>query len=260
MNESVTVTLTPADQIKELRAEADAITTQQAAAVADAQAMQQAFDDVDREIKSYIPEYDKLASDTSASHEKLKAIVDRTKQRSGKLVDRVEEIISGYNKTISDKAEAYQKAKTTAADAEQEMRRAQADAAQQQAEFDEKKTLRDALKAQLTQLGKAATDAEENENAKAYAEAYAMARIPLDAMVTPPAVKAFADQLRTAWSDLNAKKTTLRQRADASVKAARACDDLKATIDELKTKKVENMMAQVKEALANGDDSPKTSS
>jgi chromosome segregation ATPase len=267
MNESVKVTLTPAkvtltpaDQVKELQAEAAAIAEQQAAAAADAQTMQQAFEDGEKEITSYVPEYHELARDTSASHEKLKAIVDRTKQRSGKLAETVEQIITAYNQTITDKIAAYETAKDTAAAAEQEWRKAQADAAQQQAEFEEKKTLHDRLKTQLTQLGTAATAADERENAKAYAEAYAMARIPLDAMVTPPAVKAFADQLRTAWSALNATKTTLRQKHYASTKAAHSRDDLKGTIDELKTNKTDKLMAQVKEALANGEESPKTAS
>ena len=132
------------------------------------------------------------------------------------------------------------------------MHAAEAEAAGKQAEFDARRTRRDWLKAQHQRLDKTAKDAETKECEEAFAEAYTIAKMPLDGIKLPPSLLDFANDLRSAWTELNNKKSTLRQKADVWSKAVRSQDDLKASIDELTAKRADTILAQVKEMLAAG--------
>jgi chromosome segregation ATPase len=252
MTNTATTPATPADQVKQLQGEADALAKQQAAAATDAKAMQKAFEDAEKEITAYIAEYEKIKTDTKSAKDLLKPILDRIKQHSAAVAQEVDGIIQAYDTDLAAKRAAYATAVAAAATAGTALKNAEEDAETKQGDFEKKKGRRDWLKTQLGNLDKTVKAADAKEDAEAYAEAYTIAKVPYDAAVQPPTVAVFASELRGAWSALYTARQTLRQTRDDYGKAVRTRDDLRATIGELEAKRAEYILKQVIERQANG--------
>lgn len=249
MLDTATATPTPADQLKALQGEADALANQQAAAAADATTMQKAFEDGEREIKAYLAEHDKLANDTDEAKEQLKAIVVRIKHHSATVAAKVTRIIETYDDAVEKKENKdYKRAEDEAETAGKALKDAEKDAALKQADFEKNMGLRDRLRLQLGNLQNAVRAADAKDDAEAYAEAYAIAEVPYAANEALPTVTVFATDLRNAWEALRDSRHVLREKNDTYFRAVRRRDDLQATIAELKAKRADNILTQITES------------
>ena len=258
MLDTATATPTPAEQLKALQGEADALAKQQAAAAADATTMQKAFEDGEREIAAYLAEHDQLENDTDEAKHQLQAIVDRIKHHSATVAAKVGEIIKTYDDAVG-KID-YKRAADKAETAGEALKEAEKDAERKQADFEKNKGRRDRLKLQLGNLQNTVRAADARDDAGAYAEAYALAApyTPATATEAVPTVTVFATDLRNAWEALRDSRRVLREKNDAYFRAVRKRDDLEATIAERKAKRADNIRTQVIETQTNGEESGDT--
>jgi DNA repair exonuclease SbcCD ATPase subunit len=241
---------TPIDQVKELEREADALAKRQAAAAADAKTLQKANDDVEKEIATYIAEHDKLAKDTGDAKNDLVPIIDRIKQHAPDVAKKVDDIIQTYDADLEEKKKSLETREKEASDALAAMKTAEAAATEKQVDFDRKKGRREWLKTQATNLKKAADAADKKNDADAYGEAYAIAKIALDAAQDPPTVATYKSEIKSSLEALITARKDLRERTDDSVRKARLRDDLATTIVDLTAKRADNIVKLIVDSMS----------
>jgi chromosome segregation ATPase len=241
---------TPLDQVKELEREADALAKCQVATAADAKTLQKANDDVEKEIATYNAEHDKLVKDIGDAKNVLAPIVNRIKQRAPDVAKKVDDIIQTYDADLEEKKKGLETREKEASDALAAMKTAEAAAAEKQAYFDRTKGRREWLKTQAINLKKAADTADTMNDADAYGEAYAIAKIAQDAAQNPLAVATFKTEIKASLEALITARKDLREKTDDYVRKARFRDDLATTIADLTTKRADNIVKLIVDSMS----------